>query len=313
MSIGIRAAAVDRKKGFVLNGEPIWIQGANRHQQFPYIGNAASDNAQFRDALKLKEAGFNFVRLAHYPQSPAFLDACDRVGLLVVEPVPGWQFCNEGQFKEVALQNIRDMIRRDRNHPCVAFWEVSLNETGDTAETNWLNWRGATDEFFRECHLTAKAEHPGCLTSGDTLGRKNPQYVGFDIPHPICDGFDITKEFMPDKLFFTREYGDFDFGGNYSTTRQVRGNGEKAMRLSAWNFQHSLNKIRASGDSMGAAIWVGVDYNRGYYPCVPLCTSGVFDTFRLPKYSREFFASQISLQKGNPVIFIASYWSEREI
>ena len=125
---GIRFAQIT-EQGFSLNGKPLKLWGVNRHQQYPYIGLAASNEAQRREARLLKSMGINAVRLSHYPQSPAFLDECDRQGLILIEPVPGWQFCTGGVFRKRLLQNIRDMIRRDRNHPSVMVFEVSPNET----------------------------------------------------------------------------------------------------------------------------------------------------------------------------------------
>ena len=311
-AIGIRTISYSKQDGFVINGERLWILGANRHQQYPYIGNAASDNAQFREVKKLKDAGFNFLRLAHYPQSPAFIDACDRLGLMLVEPTPGWQFCNEGIFKDIVLQNISDMIRRDRNHPSIIMWEVSLNETGDTDEFKWDVWCGATDEFYRRCNELAHEEYPGgqMYTSGDTLGRRNPDFVGFDIQHTGWDEYEGFEGFpeLHKKPGFAREYGDFEFGGNHSTTRQVRENGEKALLLSAWNFQWKHNNIKSRGLAIGDAIWVGIDYNRGYFPTVPLCTSGVMDIFRCPKFSYYFYQSQRDAAAG-AMVYIANYWT----
>ena len=306
-SIGIRSVRCSREEGFVLNGKPIVLRGANRHQQYPYLGYAASDQAQYRDAVKYKEGGFNFIRFAHYPQSPAFLEACDRLGILVMEPTPGWQWCQEGVFKDRVKENVRDMIRRDRNHPCVVIWELSLNETGDTEGTIFDKWSGATDDFYCEIKETAKKEFPfGILTSGDTLGRRDPVKVGYDIPYSVFDAAKMSGVLpVPNRPGMVREYGDFEFGGNYSTTRQSRKDGQFAMLLSAWNFQWSHNRNRGCDWCLGDAVWVGADYNRGYFPEYPICTCGVMDLFRLPKFSYFFYRSQ---QSQTPMVYIANYW-----
>ncbi len=92
--LGIRSLSFSREEGFKLNGVPTRLVGTNRHQEYPYLGNAISSNAQYRDLWKIRNSGHNFVRLGHYPQDPSVLDACDELGLLVVSPVPGWQFFN---------------------------------------------------------------------------------------------------------------------------------------------------------------------------------------------------------------------------
>ncbi|NOU75486.1 DUF4982 domain-containing protein [Paenibacillus sp. LMG 31458] len=311
--IGIRTISFSKEGGFAINGDSLVIRGTNRHQQFPYIGNAASDNAHYRDAKKLKEAGFNFVRLGHYPQAPAFLDACDELGLMAVEPVPGWQYCEEGEFQNIVRQNIRDMIRRDRNRPCVIMWEVSLNET-------YPGRMGATDEFFHECHLIAHEEYPGdqMFTSGDTMGRENPAYVGFDVPYTLWNDETLSRpleEVLPDKGGFDREYGDYEFGGHESASRVTRGAGEQKQLLQAWNYQWSLNRNRGNRWSLGDASWVGIDHNRGCYPQLAEC--GALDTFRLPKLVYYFYQSQRRAEivhehaESGPMVYIANYWTER--
>lgn len=94
--VGIRSVEFRGKDGFWLNGRPYPtpLIGANRHQDFAVVGNALSNSLHWRDAKKLRDAGLRVIRNAHYPQDPAFMDACDELGLFVIVNTPGWQFWN---------------------------------------------------------------------------------------------------------------------------------------------------------------------------------------------------------------------------
>lgn len=130
--IGIRSVEFRGAEGFWLNGKPFGepLVGANRHQDFAVVGNAVPNSVHWRDAKKLRDAGFRVIRNAHCPQDPAFMDACDELGLFVIVNTPGWQFWNDSpEFAERVYSDIRNMIRRDRNHPSVWMWEPILNET----------------------------------------------------------------------------------------------------------------------------------------------------------------------------------------
>ena len=130
--IGIRNIKIS-EDGFYINGKKMFLRGINRHQEYPYIGYAISNNAQYRDAVKIKEAGFDYVRLSHYPHSNAFMDACDELGLVVIDAILGWQYYSDNpEFEAHQYKASRDLIRRDRNHPSVIAWELSLNESGMT-------------------------------------------------------------------------------------------------------------------------------------------------------------------------------------
>ena len=142
-AIGFREARFT-PDGFMLNGEHVKLRGLNRHQTFPYVGGAMPARVQRRDAWILRrELHCNIVRTSHYPQSPAFLDACDELGLLVLEEIPGWQHIGDRAWQDLAVRNVGAMIRRDWNHPSIVLWGVRINEIARTitistrAPTRW--------------------------------------------------------------------------------------------------------------------------------------------------------------------------------
>ena len=298
--IGIRRIEMTREKGFVINDKPLKLEGSNRHQEYPYVGNAISDQAQYRDMYQIRDNGFNTVRLGHYPQDPSVLEACDELGLLVIEPIPGWQFFNKAQgFVDHTYKDIRDLIRRDRNHPSVIMWETTLNESWPPK-----SWK---DQAVRIAH----EEFPGdqCYTSGDTYG-----YDGFDVCYNDWkEGYNRPN--TTSKPGFIREYYDYEFGGHYSTTRVTRGDGDYALMQNAWNAQWSHNRYRAYYPwTIGGAVWSMYDYNRGC--CDNICYSGLADLFRLPKFGLLYFRTQIKEGTFTPAgpmtyeVFINSHWLE---
>ena len=118
------------KHGVRLNGKSIELIGANRHQQYPYIGNAVPDNLHYHDMWLLKQAGMNCVRLAHYPQDNAVLNACDDLGILVTEEPPTWIDTGSGQWIKNLESAQRRMIRNHRNHPSIFMWAAGINHLG---------------------------------------------------------------------------------------------------------------------------------------------------------------------------------------
>ncbi len=267
---GIRTIRFDRD-GFYLNGVKTFLNGTNRHMEYPFAGNAVTANGQIRDAFLIKRAGYNLVRLSHYNQDPAFLDACDTVGLMVLPAVPGWQaYHANSSFIENAFRDCRELIRSLRNRPSVIMWELSLNEA---YPPGWVN-----QEFHRITH----EEYPGpmCYSAGDTWGF----YEGWDVLFP-CDHMRNKT-----KPLFLREYGDWAFGGNESTSRQPRDASPDKLLIQTWNFLWSLNRLRSVPGMVGGADWCFFDYNRGCHPDQE--RSGSMDLYRLPKPKYYFYQSQ---------------------
>ena len=300
--IGIRKFEIVNSR-VLINGEPLLLVGTNRHQEYPYIGNALSDNAQYRDAVKIKEAGFNIVRLSHYPQSPAFMDACDELGILTIAAVPGWQFVGNETFMQRSYRDARDLIRRDRNHASVVFWELSLNESP------------MPDNYMQQMTAIAKEESPESKLI--TCGWIDRYYDVYIPARQHARPPYYWKNYNGKTPLFTGEYGDWEYfaqdaglnqagyaglKSNERTSRQLRGDGEKRLLQQATNFQEAHNDNLRS-PHLGDANWLMFDYNRGYSPDIE--SSGIMDIFRLPKFSYYLYRSQ-----SLPTLKIASYWNE---
>ncbi len=290
---GIRKAEFRGRDGFWLNGKPYHqLIGGNRHQDFAYVGNALPNSQQWRDAKRLKDAGMTIIRAAHYPQDPSFMDACDELGLFVIVPTPGWQYWNKDpQWGEMVHQNTRDIIRRDRNHPCVLMWEPILNETRYPEDFALKAWQITREEYPYEGRPVAAADL-------NSAGVKEHYDVLYDWADNIGKGTLDT-----DKCIFTREWGEYvdDWYAHNAINRAARGWGEQAQVTSALSLADTYGMMyRGQRQFIGGCQWHPFDHQRGYHPDAYL--GGIYDAFRQKKYSFEMFRSQ---NQKEPMVYIA--------
>lgn len=312
--IGIRSIEFKGKDGFWLNGKPYPypLIGANRHQDFAIIGNALSNSLHWRDAKKLRDAGLRVIRNAHYPQDPAFMDACDELGLFVIVNTPGWQFWNkEPIFAQRVYSDIRNMVRRDRNHPSVWMWEPILNET-------WY-----PEDFAKNVVdiLHEEYPYPYCY-SGCDVTAKGHEYFPIHFTHPLngAGGAFNTSKMNPKISYFTREWGDNvdNWNSHNSPSRINRAWGEIPMLVQAQGYAKTDYKYtcydvlyRNTRQHMGGCLWHSFDHQRGYHP--DPFYGGIMDAFRQPKLSYYMFCAQRPVEKNNrliaengPMVFIAN-------
>lgn len=307
--IGIRSIEFKGKDGFYLNGRPYGkpLIGANRHQDFAVVGNAVANSIHWRDAKKLKDVGMEIIRNAHCPQDPAFMDACDELGLFVIVNTPGWQFWNDApEFAQRVYSDIRNVVRRDRNHPSVWLWEPILNETWYPADFA-KNTRDIVD---------AEYPYPYCYSGSDSEARGHENFPVY-FAHP-ANMQDASKEIDPTKTYFTREWGDNvdDWSSHNSPSRVARNWGEQPMRVQAQHYACPYYLVtsydvlyKQSSQHVGGCLWHSFDHQRGYHP--DPFYGGLMDVFRQPKYSYYMFMAQRPAVKNDrnagsgPMVYIA--------
>jgi len=297
-------------EGFHLNGKPLKLRGLNRHQSYPYVGYAMGRAAQERDAEILKrELHVNIVRTSHYPQSKYFLDACDRLGLLVFEEIPGWQHIGAAAWKAEAVENVRRMITRDWNHPSIIIWGVRINESQDDhdfyAETNRVAHElDTTRQTGGVRYITESELLEDVYTMNDfILGNEE---LGGNRPRTALRPQSETtglKQAVP--------YMITEFGGHMYPTKSY----DQEQRQAEHVRRHLevLNAAHGNASISGAIGWCMFDYNthNDFGSGDRICHHGVMDMFREPKFAAYAYASQC--EPGEEIILEpVTFWARGE-
>lgn len=283
--VGFRDA-VWKKEGFFLNGKERKLFGLNRHMNYPYLGASAPKSLQEEDARILKEeAGINVVRTSHYPQSEDFLSACDRLGLLVVDEVPGWQFVSkEEPWRETFLSYIERMVLKERNHPSLIAYGVRVDESGDD------------HALYAKANDIAHRLDPYRQTLG-VRNFKNSEllediyafndFSGGSVTH----GLDAPKGLKgaKEKPILISEY----CGHMFPT---------KTFDSPARREEHVKRHLKVLDDLYrhdryaGGIGWCAFDYmtNKEFGSGDGICYHGIFDSFRQPKDAAFVYLSNLS-------------------
>jgi beta-galactosidase len=297
--IGFRDASF-QADGFYLNGERLQLFGLNRHQLYPYAGMAMPARVQRTDAEILKnELNCNMVRCSHYPQSPHFLDACDELGLLVWEEAPGWHNVNASLgWQDLVVQNVRDMVTRDRSRPSVVIWGTRLNETPDLPGL-WAATKQAADQ------LDGSRPSSGAMYYHSVIGWNEDVFAFNDYHH---DREHVEALLRPPLA-----------GLPYLITEAVGVDEAKPHRFS-WTDPPAVlaNQAILHGEAQSVAhsepsysgmlAWAAFDYAspEGLDP-ESVKWAGVADLFRVPKPGAAIYQSQVD-PGIRPVIVPVFFW-----
>jgi beta-galactosidase len=297
VTTGFREATF-QTSGFYLNGERLEIFGLNHHELFAYTGMAASTRLLARDAqLITQELNCNMVRCSHYPQSPHFLDACDQLGLMVWEEAPGWQYIGDQDFDAIFLQNVHDMVLRDRNRPSVVVWGTRLDETASYptlyAEARELAYA-----------LDGTRQTSGAMTTQTATGWAEDVFAYDD--YGASGGNAQISPPVPGVPYLISEAVGAITGAplyRWIDTSQT-------LALQAKLHAQVHQQARSNPLYAGVIAWCSVDYSSligGARNWTNLRWPGMLDTFRVPKPGAAFYRSQVSPATA-PLIIPAFYW-----
>ena len=169
---GIRSFSFDAEKGFVLNGKPLLINGACVHHDDGVLGAMAFDDAEIRKVRQMKEAGFNLIRTSHNPTTRAFLDACDSIGMLVIdEAFDGWRTQKNPYDYSTVIdscyrEDIHAMVLRDRNHPSIICWSIG-NEVIERKDIRVIQTAKLLKQAILDCDTTRPVTEALCAWDSD--------------------------------------------------------------------------------------------------------------------------------------------------
>lgn len=304
-SFGIRNIEFNPQKGFLLNGCPVKLKGTNLHQDHAGVGTGIPDRLWKYRIEKMKSMGSNAIRTSHNPVSPAMLDLCDRMGMLVIE---------ENRLMGINKEHVdllERMIKRDRNHPCIILWSIGNEEWALEGNERGLRITQSMSEYVHQLDSTR-------LTTQGTAGGRVSLF-GVDVK-----GYNYLRQNPIDE--YHREHPDWyapvgseETSGcgtrNVYYTDSLRGwmapinrTAEDDNRIvnamaRGWQFYHERPWLA------GLFYWTGLDYRGEPNPMLYPATGsqfGIFDYCGFPKDEAFYLKSWWT---DEPVLHLSPHWN----
>lgn len=299
-NIGIRTIHFDAKEGFFLNGKPLKILGSNNHQNHAGVGAAIPDALQEFRIKKLKEMGSNAYRTSHYPPTPELLDACDRLGMLVLD-----EHRLMGINKE-HFDLLKRMIMRDRNHPSVIAWSVGNEEWAIESNIKGARITETMQRFAKSIDSTRMitvAVSGGCGNGSS----QTAELMGFNYLAQ-CDIDDYHKKFPDQPKWGTEETSGCGTRGVYADNFAI-GHMAQFDRTGGVSIERGWKFYDERPWLSGLFFWTGFDYkgepNPRSWPAVS-SQFGIIDACGFPKDAFYYLKSWWSKE---PVLHIFPHWN----
>jgi beta-galactosidase len=299
---GVRTIRFDPDKGFFLNGKPVYIKGTCNHQDHAGVGAALPDRIQYYRIEKLKEMGSNAYRSSHNAPTPELLDACDRLGMLVMD-----EHRTMGSSPEI-LGQLERMVLRDRNHPSIIMWSLGNEEHiqgSDAGERVARNMKRLVDRLDPTRPVTAAmngAWGKGFSKVVDIQGCNYLTRGNFDAYH---------KEHPAQPIISSEEASTVSTRGIYANDKAKGYLAAYDQNKPGWGktAEDWWTYFQARPYIMGAFVWTGFDYRGEPTPYGWPCISshfGIIDTCGFPKDNFYYYQSQWT---DKTVLHLLPHWN----
>jgi len=294
-AFGIRTIRFDVEKGFFLNGKPVKIQGTCNHQDFAGVGVAVPDTLEYRRVNLLKDMGANAWRMSHNPPTPELLDACDKLGMLVMD-----ENRHLGDSSSI-LEEVASLVQRDRNHPSVIMWSM-CNEEGRQGSAE------GTRLFSAMIEVTRRYDPTRPVTSAMNGGWLEP--VNFGQVEDL-----VGVNYYPDRYdaIHQRHSTKPMFGSETASTLTTRGeyadNKERTFVTSYNMTDGSWIPVAERAFVAGSFVWTGFDYKGEPTPYQWPCINSHFGIMDMCGFPKDNYYYYLSWWKTNPVVHVMPHWN----
>jgi beta-galactosidase len=292
--LGLRWFSFDADKGFFLNGNRLQLQGTTWHQSYPGMGDALPNSRHYADMLGIRGMGCNFFRTSHYPHDPAVIEACDRLGILVLEELfVGEEVENTPEYFEIQAQTAKEMIERDRNNPSVILWGLS-GEVDDPEKS--------VDVVRKILQRYRELDPSRLVTMHDPRAEGVKEALDVVGLYGTFERDDRDHAKYPARKYLIEEYSAAEIG------RGVYGMGPGSEDLGCTNHEQFLNEVNLRPWIAGSVLWHQLDYDGEEYDSVipHVLPFGMADSWRIRKDVYYFYQSQWS---GKPMVHICGHWT----